>query len=200
MIKRVAADGAEGARRRHRRRDRDGNGGATPATAPGPGHRRAAPRPRRDRQGHDLRRRHHRDRAGRRPAGGQGRGRGRQQDHRQAVQVRRRARQLRGLGLRLLGRRLLRAPRRGPARQAARLQRPGPLGQGRQGHVDHGLRQAATPTSSSAARASTPRRAARATKRPALAQQGALGRAATSRATPRASRATAPDGGLNGRP
>ena len=87
------------------------------------------------------RRRRARDRAGRRAAAGPGDHRGRQRDRHQAVQVRRRARQVGGLGLRLLGLGVLRLARRRAARRGARLHRLHELGRGRQGPVGDDLRQ-----------------------------------------------------------
>ena len=123
--------------------------------------RRIRRRDRAGREGDDVVRRPSRRRALGRSDRGPGSDRGGEQDRRQAVQVRRRPRQLGGLGLRLLGHRLLRAARRRPAEAAdvvGRLRRLGRRAARAAGSPS--TTTAATPTRSSPASGSTPRAAA----------------------------------------
>ena len=100
----------------------------------------------------------------RRRAAAAGGARGRQADHRgrqrhraHALHVGRRARQVAGHGLRLLGLGLVRAGRRGPAGRAAGLRSADVLGRAGQGQVGHDLGQRrATSSSRWRASASTP--------------------------------------------
>ena len=75
------------------------------------------------------------------PRGRQADHRRRQRDRHEALPLRRRAWPLERRGLRLLGQRVLRAARRGPARDRAPLQRLLRLGRGRRGPVGHDLHQ-----------------------------------------------------------
>src|SRR3954468_10860760 len=141
----AAAARARRRRRRHiRPRDRRGSQ-ALPA--------RQGPHRRRDRRPRDLvRARPQRDHEGaqaprarpaplRAPGRRQPRDQGRHTDRAQAVQVRRRPRQLRRLRLRLLRLGLLRAPRRRAPGRAQGLERVHVMGRAGQGPLHHDLRQ-----------------------------------------------------------
>ena len=126
------------------------------------------------------RRQRARDRAGRRPRGRRGDHPGRQRDRPPPVPLRRRASELAGHGLRLLGLRELRAARRRAARHAARLVRLLHLGRGRARPVgDRSTRRTTTRTWWSRACATTPpraRAAARAGRPPARVPAGYVAR------------------------
>ena len=158
-------------RRRPPRRSRDDGGRREPADRPG----RPAP------AGAGAgRRQRPRDRAGRRPRRRRGDHPGRQRDRPLPVPLRRRASELAGHGLRLLGLGELRAARRRPAGHAARLVRLLHLGRARPGPVGDHLRAGTTTrTWWSPACATTPRRAraaARAGRPPGACPTGYVAR------------------------